>query len=201
MDIEFSSGNDAIVVGADGINKYWGLNDDSVNLLFFDRMLETISNQYCIDRDHVFSYGFSAGGFFTNMLACERGDVLRANAAVAGGLRGGYRKGKVATWLLDALGSNGAVLGGNSCKGKVANWFLHDQDDNTVPIAKGKAARERALAINGCSSNTIDEGDGCVRYQDCGAAPVVWCESKGFGHNIRGDFAPAQVWKFFQTLH
>jgi polyhydroxybutyrate depolymerase len=139
-------------------------------------MLEIVSDQYCIDSHRIFSYGFSLGGLFTNLLACERGDVLRATAAIASG------------------------LAGNNCKGKVASWFLHDTDDDAILIARGKAARERAVAANGCSTNTVDEGNGCVRYQGCDATPVVWCESKGFGHNIRGDYAPAQVWKFFQSL-
>lgn len=200
LDIEYSSGNDAIVVGPDGINKYWSVKTDAANLQFFDRMLETIESQYCIDRSRIFSYGYSAGSFFSNFLACERGDILRANAVIAGGLRGGNRKGRVATWLLDTMDASGAISGSDNCKGRVATWFLHDQDDESVPIVKGKAARERALAINGCSTKTLDEGDGCVRYQGCEAAPVVWCETKGIGHNIRGDFAPPRVWKFFQQL-
>jgi predicted peptidase len=195
LDIESSSGNDAIVVGADGLNNNWNANLDSdelllnssyadllfntdpADLLFFDLMLESISKQYCIDRDRIFSYGFSAGGYFTNLLSCERGNVLRGSAAIAGGLRGG------------------------NCKGKVAAWFLHDLDDHVVPIANGKAARDRALVVNGCSTNTIDDGNGCVRYLGCNTAPVVWCESNGFGHNIRAEFAPKRVWKFFLNLH
>ena len=203
LGIEINSGNDAIVVGADGLNGGWSSYANSPDLIFFDQMLETISNRYCIDRNRVFSYGFSLGGFLTNTLACERGDVVRASAAIAGGIRGGSRSRKrnAATWLLDELGSSGLVTGQGKCKGKVASWFLHDQDDNVVPILKGKAARERAVAMNGCSTETVSEGDGCVRYLGCETAPVVWCESKGFGHNIRDDFAPAKVWKFFENLH
>ncbi|OIQ99974.1 hypothetical protein GALL_179900 [mine drainage metagenome] len=177
LDIEFASGNDAIVVGADGINGRWQTNTDSIDLLFFDQMLETIESRYCIDRERIFSYGFSVGAFFNNLLTCERGEELRASAAVAGGLRGA------------------------SCKGKVASWFLHDQDDNVVSIMKGKAALARAIQLNGCSNNIIDESDGCVRYQGCEKNPVVWCQSNGIGHNIRADFAPEHVWKFFQSLH
>jgi hypothetical protein len=109
-------------------------------------------------------------------LACRRGDVLRASAAVAGGFWSG------------------------KCKGKVAVWFVHDTDDKTVPIAQGREARDRVLASNGCSTNTVDEGDGCVRYKGCGASPVVWCQSSGIGHSPRGDFAPPRVWKFFSEL-
>jgi polyhydroxybutyrate depolymerase len=176
LEIESSSGNDAIVVGADGMNRNWDSDAGSADLEFFDRILETIEKGYCIDRDRIFSYGFSVGGYFTNLLACERGDVLRASAAVAGG------------------------AAGENCKGNVASWFLHDLDDDAVPIGEGRAARDRALGINGCSTNTDDVGDGCVQYQGCEAAPVVWCESSGIGHDIRGDFAPVRVWKFFQNL-
>lgn len=176
LNIEYSSGNDAIVVAADGINGDWEITHDSVDLLLFDKMLDSIENNYCIDRDRVFSYGFSVGAFFTNLLACERGDELRASASVAGGLSGG------------------------NCIGRVASWFLQDQDDNVVPFALGKATLDRAIERNGCSSNTIDESDGCVSYQGCEKNPVVWCQSNGFGHNIRGDFAPKHVWKFFLNL-
>jgi polyhydroxybutyrate depolymerase len=176
LGIEYSAGQDAIIVSADGLNSFWQVHTNSVDLRLFDGLLETISSQYCIDNKRVFSYGFSIGGSFSNLLACERGDVLRASAAIA------------------------SSLFSNNCKGKVATWLLHDADDDAVPITKGKAARDRALAINGCSTDTIDEGNGCVRYTGCDATPVVWCETTGIGHDIRGDYAPAQVWKFFENL-
>jgi polyhydroxybutyrate depolymerase len=176
LDIESSTGEDAIIVSADGLNNFWQPYDNSTDLPFFDNMLETISNQYCIDSHRVFSYGFSVGGSFSNLLACQRSDVLRASAAIASGIFS------------------------EACTGKVATWLLHDQNDDAVPIATGKDVLERVVAANGCSANTVGEGNGCVKYQGCDAAPVVWCESKGFGHNIRGDYAPAQVWRFFQSL-
>ena len=175
LGIESIAGKDAIIVAPDGLNQIW--RSDKVDIIFFDHMLETISKQYCIDSKRVFSYGFSVGGFFTNQLACERGDVLRASAAIAGGAQG------------------------SDCKGKVARWFLHDLNDNVVPIENGRAARDKAIAINGCTASAVNESTGCIRYQSCQSSPVVWCESKGIGHNIRGDFAPEQVWKFFNSLH
>lgn len=176
LGIEFSAGDDAIIVGADGFNKTWDTSAASEDLAFFDSMLAAVEERYCIDRNRVFSYGFSAGGFFTNYLACERSDVLRASAAIAGGPSDG------------------------SCKGRVAGWFLHDTGDDAVPMDLGESARDRALAANGCSADASNAGDGCVRYAGCGSAPVVWCQSSGFGHDIRGDFAPPRVWKFFQQL-
>jgi polyhydroxybutyrate depolymerase len=176
LDIESSAQENAIVVSADGLNNFWQPYANSPDLPFFDSMLEAVSNQYCIDNHRIFSYGFSVGGSFSNLLACERGDVIVASAAVASGIFS------------------------NACKGKVATWLLHDEDDEAVPITKGREVLERVLAANGCSKNAINEGNGCIRYQGCDSNPVVWCESKGFGHNIRGEYAPAQAWKFFEAL-
>ena len=87
LNIEYSAKNDAIIVSADGMNNVWDVKTGSADLAFFDNMLQTISSQYCIDNKRIFSYGFSVGGSFSNLLACERSDVLRASAAVASGLR------------------------------------------------------------------------------------------------------------------
>lgn len=173
---QFAKGN-ALIVSADGINQQWNQSTTENDLLLFDSMLETISAQYCVDTKRVFSYGFSMGGNFTNLLACERGDVLRATASIAGWPRG------------------------EVCKGKVAAWFLHDSDDKAINIAQGVAARDKAIAINGCSQETIELENGCLQYQGCEDAPVVWCQTSGYGHDIRGDFAPRVVWKFFQQFH
>ncbi len=176
LGIDHYAKNNAIIVGADGLNNQWNQTSTEQDLQFFDSMLETITTQYCIDNNRVFSYGFSMGGYFSNLLACERGDVLRASASIAGGPRG------------------------NSCKGKAGAWFLHDSNDEAIHISQGIAARDKAIAINGCSQETVNVENDCVQYQGCSDAPVVWCQTTGFGHDIRGDVAPLQVWKFFQKF-
>lgn len=176
LGIEHHAKDNAIIVSADGLNNAWADDVTANDLQLFDQMLETISTNYCIDRNRIFSYGFSMGGYFTNLLACERGDVLRASAAIAGWPRG------------------------NVCKDKVATWLMHDADDQVIKISQGIATRNRAIKQNGCSHDSIEIEHGCREYQNCQDAPVVWCQTSGFGHNIRGDVAPAQVWQFFERL-
>ncbi|MFO7180980.1 MAG: hypothetical protein DIU78_019925 [Pseudomonadota bacterium] len=177
LGIEFSSRDDAIVAAPNGLNNSWSSRNQNDDVAFFDAMLESIAEEYCIDLGRVFAYGFSAGGTMTNVLGCVRGDALRATATVAGGHREA------------------------SCQGSIAAWFLHDRDDPTMPIEGGRAARDRVLAANGCSDETVDEGDRCVRYEGCAPGlPVVWCETRGIGHNIQADFAPEAVWEFFSSL-
>ena len=175
LDIEYASGEDAIIVAGDGIERSW--NDPDSDVPFFDRMLDEVSAAYCVDADRVFAYGFSAGGRLTNRLGCVRGDVLRATASVASA---------------EAEGS---------CVGQAAAWFLHDADDDAMLLAWGEAARDRVLAANGCGTATADVGDGCVRYEGCAEGmPVIWCQTRGYGHDIRGDYAPGAVWEFFRSL-
>lgn len=194
MEIENFAQEDAIIVSADGLDKNWDasadsesllmderyeylrFNTDPADLLFFDQMLENTQNQYCIDSHRIFSYGFSAGGGFSNLLACERGEVLRANAAIASWPRG------------------------SNCKGQVATWLLHDRNDQAVPYTKGVSVRESMIKRNGCSADANHEDANCVIYQGCGSNPVVWCETAGIGHNIQSAFAPSRVWKFFSSL-
>lgn len=177
LDIEDASGNDAIVVGADGLNNRWSNREN--DLALFDGIMAEIGGEYCLNLDRVFAYGFSAGAGFTNLLSCVRGEVIRGVAVIAG-----YTSGSE-----------------SACKGQVAAWFLHDENDDAVPIARGIPARDRLLAENGCSTTTVDVGDGCKEYQGCAEGyPVVWCQTSGLGHSIRGDYAPAKAWEFFSGL-
>lgn len=177
LGIEGPAGDDAIIVGPDGLNQGWSNGSEAGDLAFFDAMYEAISERYCVDRARVFAYGFSMGGGFTNLLGCRRADVLRATAAIAGFDRGT-----------------------GSCARPVAAWFQHDQNDDSVPIAQGRSARDRVVARAHCSANSTPAGS-CVSYQGCDPGyPVVFCETTGKGHNIAGDTAPQAVWDFFRAL-
>ena len=177
LDIEGPAGRDAIIVGANGIDAAWTSESEANDLLLFDGMYDTLTQRYCVDLNRVFSYGFSMGGGMTNLLGCRRSDKLRATAAIAGFDRGT-----------------------GTCARPVAAWFLHDENDDAVLFSQGTAARDRIRARNHCSTNTVPAGD-CVRYEGCDAGfPLVWCATRGRGHNIAGDTAPGQAWEFFRTL-
>src|SRR5690606_24862323 len=89
LGIEFSSREDAIIVAPNGLNNSWSPRNHDTDVAFFDAMLETIADEYCIDLGRVYSYGFSAGGSFTNLLGCVRGNALRATASIASAYREG----------------------------------------------------------------------------------------------------------------
>ena len=159
----------------------WDLNGNSIDVHLFDKMYADITNNYCVDMKRVFSMGFSQGGYFTNVLACARGDKIRGASPESGG----------------SPPSN--------CKGPVAWVGTHGLTDGTVNItSQGRAARDGWLKINGCQMTSTpynpqpmphtdvfagDKQPTCVKY-DCPAAdPVHWCEFND-GHTY-------QVWPHY----
>lgn len=177
LDIQNVAAKDLIVVSPDGLNATWSQGNTDIAL--FDALVAQVESEYCVDRGKLFSYGFSAGAGFAELLSCIRGDTLRGVGAIEG-----YE------WAR-----------GKTCEGPVAAWLLHDSSDTAAPIAGGKAARDRLLAQNGCSNDSETAGTSCVRYLGCSAGqPVVWCETSGRGHDIRGDYNPGEFWKFIQSL-
>ena len=175
--IESAAGDDAIIAAPDGRDRSWRFQSGPEDLALFDAMYEALTRTYCIDLGRVFSYGFSAGGGVTLALSALRAEQLRGVAVIA---------------AFDVPLPSDAPI---------AAWFLHDRDDDAVALKHGEAARDRMRKRNRCSSGMASTGDGCIRYLHCAEGfPVVWCETRGLGHNIAGDTAPAQVWRFFSEL-
>jgi polyhydroxybutyrate depolymerase len=158
--------NRAIVVYPDGLpvgdgGTGWDLTAAGIDVAFFDALLAYVSDNYCIDRNRVFSTGHSYGGFFTNALGCYRGDVLRAIAPVAGMPPTAYGRNTV------------------TCAGKVAALVIHGENDPTVDYARGgEGGRDFWIAQNGCSSTdaVAITPAACLEYQSCQPdLPVVFC--------------------------
>ncbi|MBN2716016.1 MAG: hypothetical protein JXX14_09175, partial [Deltaproteobacteria bacterium] len=152
---------------------------DSADVIFFDDMLAQLTSQLCIDENRIFATGHSSGGFFTNNLACARGDVLRGIAPVSGG----------GPW------------GRGGCAGQVAAWVIHGTNDETVDVSMGEGSRDHWAEANGCDLQSSSEvsPDGCVAYAGCDSEyPVVWCTYDD-GHNWPA-VAPQGMWDFFSTL-
>jgi poly(3-hydroxybutyrate) depolymerase len=172
-------GDDAIVVHPDALGDptSWETERD---VPFFDALVETLSSELCIDADRIFATGHSSGGFFSNALGCERGDVLRAIAPVSGG--GPF------------------VFGGASCTGEVAAWLAHGENDETVEFSSGEDSRDHWLEANGCSETSAAvTPPECVEYEACNdGLPVRWCVYQE-GHDWP-EFAPQAMWDFFQGL-
>lgn len=162
----------------------WNLNRDVV---IFDQLLQELSEQYCVDMDRIYVIGHSLGSWFTNSLACVRGDVIRASGSLGGGTTQ------------------------TNCSGPVAAITMHNPADRLSPFSDGIKARDLHLAQNACRVATVPYTSpakaNCVEYTECAPdQPVVWCpHTEDYSW---GDYYPhgwprwvgQEIWDFFASL-
>lgn len=171
-------------------------NPQSDDFQFVDDIIRDIESSQCLDRSHIFATGFSMGGYFSNRLACERPDLVRAVAAH----------------------SSGSYPG--PCKGRVPMLMLHGTLDFVIGESCRNEGRARWVRQNGCSSQfeTEQVAQGrCQRHRGCPAdAGVTFCLFDGLCHGWSGrgtgdlfcladagsgppfEDATGLIWRFFE---
>lgn len=187
---------EAIIIYPSGLPEWWpsrtrsspGDKSDKLrDFALFDKIVEDIGNQYCIDLDKIYVVGHSLGAWFTNSLACARGDVIRAIGSVGGGTTK------------------------NICTGPVGAVIMQHPKDNLSSYAVWVTARDQLLEQNGCGPETKPtwpSRGGCVEYTNCLAdAPTIWCEhNDAIDHrgvyypHKRPEGAGQYIWNFFKDL-
>lgn len=156
------------------------------DLAFFDALVETLSEQYCVDLDRIAVVGHSLGAWMANTVACARGDVVMASATVGG---------------------DGANI---PCAGPAAALIAHNPKDNLAPFAGSERVRTQRLAANACTPATIPgPGDlNCVRHTQCANGnDVLWCPHT-INTDYRGTYYPhtwpnsmgQRIAEFFQSI-
>lgn len=175
---------EAIVVHLDagGDEQAWD-TESLADVEFFDEVLETVSDALCVDEARVFATGHSSGGYFVNLLGCQRGDVLRALAPVAGG------------------GPFGLGGGAPDCVRPLSAWVAHAENDETVLFFNGESTVEHWAESAGCDESEKSDvsPEPCVAYADCRAGiDVHWC-AYDTGHDWPA-FATAAIWRFFDDI-
>lgn len=178
--VQAQSGDAAIHIRGRAVGNCWDTAANGADVAFFDALVAEVEATWCADVDRRFATGYSSGAFMTHRLACDRGDVLRGVASIAGG------------------------LGGNDCNGQVAALLIHDLNDSTVNISASESARDRHLANNGCDSGaatTPTEHAPCEAYASCDAGyPVVWCQTAGQDHSRQDGLSAPAFWDFLSAL-
>lgn len=155
---------------------------------FFDKIVEGIGSAYCINEDEIFAVGHSLGAWFTNSLACARGDVLRGVATL-----GGSRS-------------------QSECTGPVAVMQWHNPNDQLAPFSTALPARDQYLEQNVCSAAAVDVEPywaNCVQYLGCyETAPTLWCPHTNDYSDYSGQYYPhnwprgtgEEMWNFLSQL-
>lgn len=182
--LNHASGDDAILVGMNGVDNCFNHDAaDTPDLPYFDTTLAAVEAATCVDTSRVFVMGYSSGAWLSNLVGCARGDVVRAQATVAGGL--------------PPLPP--------TCTGPIPAMIVADTVDPSATNVP--AALARVLAANGCGTDTVPYDIGvpspCVQYQGCApGSPVVFCETTGLGHIDQAStgISTTGFWHFFSSL-
>jgi polyhydroxybutyrate depolymerase len=122
-------------------NAGWGTGVDDLG--FISDLIDTMSVEYSINEDRVFTCGMSNGGFMSYYLACQLSDKIAAMASVTGAMYVGF---------------------GNTCTSTEAVPVLeiHGTNDPTVPYNG-----------NGTQSSIDDIIDFWVAKNNCNTTPVM----------------------------
>ncbi|MDX2090731.1 MAG: hypothetical protein SFX73_22930 [Kofleriaceae bacterium] len=178
--VEREIDGNAIAVRGKAAGNCWDTATTGPDVPYFDKMLEDIENNFCVDTSRRFLTGYSSGSFMTHRMACIRGDKLRGVATIAGG------------------------QGGSNCTGNVAALLIHDDGDTTVDISASVQARDNHLMRNTCDSPPSSSPDTdhppCVEYAGCAAGKgVTWCQTTGQNHSRQDNLAAPIFWDFISS--
>lgn len=142
------------------------------DLVFFDDMLAHLKSSYCIDTSRIFVTGQGWGGDMTHLVACLRGNRVRAAIGVT------------------ANGTYYLPQKSGTCLGAPDIFTLHGVDGD-IPLAQGQALRDFWNREHACVAQTdAIEPDQCVEARGC-AARTVWCPygPGNGGHQIPNYFS------------
>jgi poly(3-hydroxybutyrate) depolymerase len=175
--------------------------DDSVDIAFYEQLLEQLKTQICYDPGRVFATGIGGGARLANQLGCKYagspdGNAIRGIAVYSGGLP-----------------TDPAQLPTCSPTPMPGMWLWESADINGSSVFI-KAAIKRAMAVNGCASTDYDTAtfedypignsqpsNVCKKIVGCPAQyPLVTCLLPGSGQTIHDEVASPGFATFFNSL-
>jgi polyhydroxybutyrate depolymerase len=157
------------------------------DVAFIDTLLDTVSDEYCVDAGRVYSTGMSNGAGMSTTLGCELGDRFAAIAPVAGVNLSGACPSDDPVSVLAVHGDADPIAGytGGSLMG-------FDLGNPSVPNRMAAWA-----ALDGCDARpAVDEstpGLAVTRWSGCedGTAVELWTLA-GWGHEWPRAAVPAE---------
>jgi len=179
--------------------------DDSVDFVFYEKLLDTLKSALCYDENRVYVSGDSSGAWLANELACKyagdtQGHAVRALAVNEGGL------------------PNQAEFA-PTCSGKpVAGMWIYQITDVGASYPGNKYAIARAMKTNSCASLDFDDArvkgklinfpigggradDTCSLIKECDPLyPLVVCQLPMFAQAGSQAVVNPAFATFFKTL-
>jgi polyhydroxybutyrate depolymerase len=171
----------------------WDDRKDGYDLPFFDNMLNDLEAAYCIDPQRIFVAGFSWGADFAILLACQRGDELRAVAANS-----------TSDEFKDT--SNYLTYQGLPCGARKHPpiRFVHAfEGDSQYPPPDFATTSKLFQFLNSCgtTSTKVQSSSAplsCVSFNGCASEYVECTFERSLGHVIPPNWAE-DTWNFFSA--
>jgi len=187
---ETASDDGAVLVYPEGREATWELQKDAkdnTDIHFVEALKRDMVARFGVDETRTFGAAYSSGGFFINLVACEKPGFFRAIASNAGGAPHGR--------------AESFPNGFTKCKGQlpIPSMALHGTQDFGVGIDSGAFAAHYWAYVNGCSTTEMETTGypECHAYRGCPKdKPVVFCKVEGLGHWV-WDSAAEASWTFF----
>ncbi|MBM4251714.1 MAG: hypothetical protein FJ146_07065 [Deltaproteobacteria bacterium] len=172
--IEDLGKNDAIFIYPNAAGGSWSPYPGSPDFAFFDAIVKTVGDEYCLNKNRVFVHGFSNGSYFVNALASARSSAIRGVISVSGGGTGSKKPAMV----------------------------IHGQSDGTVGFYQAPGLVSSYASANGCKTpvNTSEiNNESCRLLTGCPADLPVWFCPWGGGHHWP-EYSLPFVWRFISSL-
>lgn len=155
----------------------WGLDWDIAtggkDFVFFDAMMTCLSEQYNIEKKRVYSFGFSAGAVFTNLLSAKYPKLFAATISESG------------VWFNDKAQQTEILV-------PIVQWKWPDFDPadggNVLLTEGGKDDFATVVSLHNANVKAMP-------FLKAGGRTVVRC-SHGFGHTLAPDLTERNIYDY-----
>jgi polyhydroxybutyrate depolymerase len=207
-----------IVVYPNGISNAWNTYANipgastANDIGFIEALIDTVSANYSIDQNRIYSCGFSAGGFMSHLLACKSSRCFAAIASVAGTMTDSVYNSCVPSSNLAVLQIHGTSDNIVSFNGALGNKSATD----VVDLWKNFNACSVGPVITALPNTNLNDNStvDLLDYAPCiNNNSVQMLRVNGGGHQWPGTSsllgglgtinrdikASAEIWKFFRS--
>jgi poly(3-hydroxybutyrate) depolymerase len=169
----------------------------SGNIPLIDAVVKQVTENFCVDMNHIYATGWSYGASMSYEIGCQRplgGPTATAN------------------WGIRAIAIYAVRQMSGSCKPTIpiGYYLSHGTNDTVLGYDGGVTLTQTYATANGCTWATPPKASGshiCTNLSGCKTGyPVEFCSFVG-GHTAYPDsgspgssWGPAEVWKFLDQF-
>ncbi len=156
----------------------WNISNGEGDVEFFDAIMQCIQQQFTIDRDRIYSFGFSAGAVMTNLLSAHYPHLFAATISESG------------AWFNDRAEWSDIIVGASGTLFPLVMWdwpAFEPEDGGNVLLTHG-GQMDFATIISLESANAKALG-----FLHANGRKVTEC-SHDFGHTLAPDLTQRNLY-------